>query len=80
MKIYFCGSIHGGRNDADLYAEIIEELKTNYGQVLTEFVGSKSAAQGSYYCNVVFIQPSNQSCFVPISKQREWYIWSTVNF
>lgn len=45
MKIYFCGSIHGGRQDADLYAEIIQELKTNYGQVLTEFVGSETAAQ-----------------------------------
>ncbi len=38
MKIYFAGSIRGGREDASLYAEIIEYLK-NYGEVLTEHVG-----------------------------------------
>jgi len=39
MKIYFSGSIRGGRQDADLYQELIEELK-KYGDVLTEHVGS----------------------------------------
>ena len=39
IKIYFCGSIRGGRQDADLYARLIEHLKT-YGPVLTEHVGS----------------------------------------
>jgi len=38
MKIYFAGSISGGRNDKDLYNKIIELLK-NYGSVLTEHVG-----------------------------------------
>ncbi|MBQ0038035.1 MAG: nucleoside 2-deoxyribosyltransferase [Clostridiales bacterium] len=38
MKIYFCGSIRGGRDDAALYREMIEELK-QYGRVLTEHVG-----------------------------------------
>ena len=38
MKIYFAGSIRGGRNDADLYLEIIKYLK-NFGEVLTEHVG-----------------------------------------
>lgn len=38
MKIYFAGSIRGGRQDAALYAEIIEYLK-NFGEVLTEHVG-----------------------------------------
>ena len=38
MKIYFAGSIRGGRQDAALYEKIIEFLKT-YGQVLTEHVG-----------------------------------------
>lgn len=38
MKIYFCGSIRGGRQDAVLYAQIIEKLK-NYGSVLTEHIG-----------------------------------------
>lgn len=38
MKIYFAGSIRGGREDAQLYLQIIEYLKT-YGEVLTEHVG-----------------------------------------
>jgi nucleoside 2-deoxyribosyltransferase len=38
MKIYFAGSIRGGREDAALYADIIEHLKT-FGEVLTEHIG-----------------------------------------
>ncbi|MCY1721057.1 nucleoside 2-deoxyribosyltransferase [Prolixibacteraceae bacterium Z1-6] len=38
MKIYFAGSIRGGREDAALYFQIIEFLKS-YGEVLTEHVG-----------------------------------------
>jgi len=39
MKIYFAGSIRGERDDAELYNQIIEYLKT-FGDVLTEHVGS----------------------------------------
>lgn len=38
MKIYFAGSIRGGRNDKDLYLQIISYL-TQFGEVLTEHVG-----------------------------------------
>ena len=38
MKIYFAGSIRGGRQDAALYYEIVRQLR-NYGEVLTEHVG-----------------------------------------
>jgi len=38
MKIYFAGSIRGGREDAQLYSELIKYLK-KYGQVLNEHVG-----------------------------------------
>ena len=38
MKIYFAGSIRGGRDDAPLYHEIIA-LLTEYGDVLTEHIG-----------------------------------------
>ncbi len=38
MKIYFAGSIRGGREDAALYQQIIEYLKT-FGEVLTEHIG-----------------------------------------
>jgi nucleoside 2-deoxyribosyltransferase len=38
MKVYFAGSIRGGRQDAALYAQIIGMLK-RHGDVLTEHVG-----------------------------------------
>lgn len=38
MKIYFAGSIRGGRDDSALYEEIISYLK-KYGTVLTEHIG-----------------------------------------
>lgn len=38
MKIYFAGSITGGRQDQSVYAEIIR-LLTEYGEVLTEHIG-----------------------------------------
>lgn len=38
MKIYFAGSIRGGRDDRALYLEIITALK-HYGTVLTEHIG-----------------------------------------
>lgn len=37
MKIYFAGSIRGGRDDAKIYVKIINELKL-YGKVLTEHI------------------------------------------
>ncbi len=38
MDIYFSGSISGGRQRADIYPFIIQDLG-QYGRVLTEFVG-----------------------------------------
>ena len=39
-KIYFAGSIRGGRDDQEIYLAVIEELG-KYGTVLTEHLGSK---------------------------------------
>ena len=39
MRIYFAGSIRGGRDDAKLYFQIIDFLR-GCGEVLTEHVGS----------------------------------------
>ena len=39
--IYFCGSIRAGRQDVDLYSVIIKKL-SDFGEVLTPFVGDKS--------------------------------------
>ncbi len=41
MKIYFAGSIRGGRDDKDLYLELITYLK-EYGTVLTEHIGKST--------------------------------------
>ena len=46
-KIYFAGSIRGGRQDADLYLRIVEQLKA-YGTVLTEHVASPTVDPVSY--------------------------------
>ncbi|ELT93545.1 hypothetical protein CAPTEDRAFT_19199 [Capitella teleta] len=40
MKIYFAGSIRGGRDDAQLYYKIVKHLQDKFGQVLTEHVAS----------------------------------------
>lgn len=44
LKIYFCGSIRGGREDAAVYRQMIEKLK-EYGNVLTEHVGDASLTE-----------------------------------
>ena len=43
MKVYFAGSIRGGREDVKLYAEIIKYLR-KYGEVLTEHVADENLA------------------------------------
>jgi len=40
-KVYFAGSIRGGRNDSVLYAEIIAILQDLGCEVLTEHLGDK---------------------------------------
>ncbi len=42
MKIYFAGSIRGGRGDAALYARLIAHMQTRH-TVLTEHIGAPSA-------------------------------------
>ena len=41
LKIYFCGSIRGGRSDQELYLKIISHLQ-EFGTVLTEHIGDKN--------------------------------------
>ncbi len=40
-KIYFAGSIRGGRADSEIYSRMIAYLSA-YGEVLTEHVGSQA--------------------------------------
>jgi nucleoside 2-deoxyribosyltransferase len=44
MKIYFAGSIRGGRGDKDLYAALIEGIK-KHGEVLTEHIGNSELSE-----------------------------------
>ncbi len=44
MKIYFCGSIRGGRQLAAVYADIVGLLK-KYGQVISEHIGNDAAIE-----------------------------------
>ena len=50
MRVYFAGSIRGGRQDAPLYSELILFIK-RYAEVLTEHVGDRSLTrdQGESY-------------------------------
>lgn len=41
MKIYFSGSIRGGRDNQEYYEIVVKELSL-YGEVLTEFIADKS--------------------------------------
>ena len=63
MKIYFAGSIRGGRVDAALYHRMIEYLKRNH-IVLTEHVGSlrlqESASDKEIYAkDMAWLQESD---------------------
>ncbi|WP_319371328.1 nucleoside 2-deoxyribosyltransferase [uncultured Ilyobacter sp.] len=44
IKIYFAGSIRGGREDMEIYSNLIDFLG-NYGTVLTEHVGHKNVEE-----------------------------------
>ena len=44
MKIYFAGSIRAGRDDQELYHQLIQGLQ-RHGQVLTEHVGDPGLTQ-----------------------------------
>lgn len=48
LKIYFAGAIRGGRDDAELYATLIQRLK-KYGRILTEHVGSDTLLQEEHF-------------------------------
>lgn len=41
MKIYFAGSIRGGREDKEIYLQIVALLR-KFGAVLSEHVGDQS--------------------------------------
>lgn len=45
MTIYFAGAIRGGRDDRQIYADIIALLR-NYGTVVTEHVGGADVTPG----------------------------------
>ncbi len=67
-KIYFAGSIRGGRDDAELYQKIIKHL-TNYGVILTEHVGDANLSlEGQHELSDTFIH----------DRDMEWLLSSDV--
>ena len=54
LKIYFAGSIRGGRGDTNLYAQIINFLKES-GEVLTEHISNSSLSNQGENLNEKFI-------------------------
>ncbi len=53
MKIYFAGSIRGGREDAPVYAQIID-LMNRYGEILTEHVGKPDLKEDPLSDRVIY--------------------------
>lgn len=55
MKVYFAGSIRGGRIDANLYERLIKYIQRT-DIVLTEHVGNLNLSEEGANCNR-YIQP-----------------------
>jgi len=53
LKIYFCGSIRGGRQDRLLYAELIDYMKA-FGKVLTEHIGHPQLIQAEASTQIIW--------------------------
>ena len=47
-KFYFAASIRGGRDDVELYRELINYMQT-FGNVLTEHIGYESLEDSGQY-------------------------------
>lgn len=59
LKIYFAGSIRGGREDVQLYAKIVRLLQ-RYGTVLTEHVADTALLESGWTA-----QPKGVEFFLP---------------
>lgn len=68
MKIYFCGSIRGGRDLAATYEQLIAMLQ-NYGEVLTEHIGEK---------NVIMSESKSYSDDYIYERDMEWLAASDI--
>ncbi|CAG2220535.1 DNPH1 [Mytilus edulis] len=70
-KIYFAGSIRAGRDDADLYARLIEQLR-QYGKVLTEHVGNSSVEKVNLLKKYIFTcYESHLQHFVMVVRHKQ---------
>lgn len=64
VKIYFAGSIRGGRQDKDLYLQLIKYLE-KYGAVLTEHIGDSNLTSSGEQL------PSEKICARDVSWVKE---------
>lgn len=61
MKVYFCGSIRGGRDDVIVYQRIVRKLQS-YGSVLTEHVSSEELSSKGQRSHTHTMRPSSFYC------------------
>jgi nucleoside 2-deoxyribosyltransferase len=61
MKIYFAGSIRGGRDDQTIYDELINYIKSKDVEVLCEHVGYKDLSENGQNQDPVFIHDRDLS-------------------
>ena len=66
VKVYFAGSIRGGRTDAELYSRIISYIKKT-DIVLTEHIGDKALAVKEKGVGDIDIYRQDTSCFVRVT-------------
>jgi nucleoside 2-deoxyribosyltransferase len=61
MKIYFAGSIRGGRDDQAIYDELINYIKSKDIEVLCEHVGYKDLSENGQNQDPAFIHDRDLS-------------------
>ena len=74
MKIYFAGSIRGGRDEEENYLKIIKHL-AKYGDVLTEHVGLKDIEKNEQNRNMPSVRIDVVNvCGIIITKDLHWKV------
>lgn len=69
MKVYFCGSIRGGRDDVTLYRRLVQLLQ-RYGSVLTEHVSSEQLSDRGQRSHTAARQLMTSCCCVYFTFRR----------
>ncbi|KAM4772450.1 5-hydroxymethyl-dUMP N-hydrolase [Rhinophrynus dorsalis] len=65
LRVYFCGSIRGGREDLELYGRIIREL-SRFGTVLTEHIANPEISHRGNVIKPSAHTPQMQQDILPV--------------